>query len=80
MEMTSCKPKIPKNGIVVSCPICKKVKKIAILEEIIGEEIGCLFPIEIKRGTVCDHDFTAMVDQNFSVRDYCTPKQKKQHR
>jgi hypothetical protein len=62
--------------IHVVCPICSASKRMAIPPEIFDVDQGYLLKIPIFPGNVCEHRFVAVLDYNFSIRDYETPAEK----
>ena len=59
--------------INVVCPKCGKFKRLEITNDIFDYEEGSLLKFPIRTGMVCDHEFIAILDFHFSVRDYEIP-------
>jgi hypothetical protein len=56
--------------INIICPVCSKFKRIVIPPEIFEIDQGSLLKLPIKRGIICKHQFIAIIDYHFNVRDY----------
>ncbi len=52
------------------CPICKKSKRIYIPDKIFNKDDGSLLKLPVEKFEICPHQFIAVIDYNFSVRDY----------
>jgi hypothetical protein len=58
----------------IVCPICSKFKRIPIPVEIFNIDQGNLLKLPLGKGTICEHQFIAVIDYHFAVRDYEIPK------
>lgn len=58
--------------IFVVCPICDKKNNVPVPIDIITAKESGATSVYIPAGVVCEHEFYAYVDKNFSVRDYLT--------
>jgi len=56
--------------IHIICPICQKNKRILIPDKIFNKDEGSLLKLPIEKDEICPHQFIAVIDYNFSVRDY----------
>ncbi len=54
----------------IICPICQSSKPVPVPAEIIKEKATGATSVYIPAGMVCEHEFYAYIDKNFSVRDY----------
>ncbi|QEE14816.1 hypothetical protein DSAG12_00633 [Promethearchaeum syntrophicum] len=52
------------------CPICQRNKRIKIPDKIFNKDEGSLLRLPIEKFEICPHQFIAVIDYNFSVRDY----------
>lgn len=52
------------------CPICHRNKRIIIPDKIFNKDEGSLLRLPIEKNEICPHQFIAVIDYNFSVRDY----------
>ncbi|MHA1719665.1 MAG: hypothetical protein ACTSWX_06910 [Promethearchaeota archaeon] len=52
------------------CPICHKNKRISVPDKIFNIDEGSLLKMPIEKDEICPHQFIAVIDYNFSVRDY----------
>jgi hypothetical protein len=55
--------------IDVRCPVCSKWQNIEISDDATNNITKGLLAINIEAGMICQHNFIAYVDKNFSVRD-----------
>lgn len=60
--------------IRIVCPICAKRTRIEVPYEIFNIDEGSLLKLPVKRGMVCEHDFLALIDYHFNIRDYEIPE------
>lgn len=56
--------------IHIICPVCFKNKRVSISDKIFNIDEGSLLKLPFKKGEICSHQFIAIIDYNFSVRDY----------
>ena len=52
------------------CPICNRNKRIIIPDKIFNKDEGSLLRLPVEKNEICPHQFIAVIDYNFSVRDY----------
>ncbi|MHA1693801.1 MAG: hypothetical protein ACTSUG_00955 [Candidatus Helarchaeota archaeon] len=52
------------------CPICHRNKRIIIPDKIFNKDEGSLLRLLVEKNEICPHQFIAVIDYNFSVRDY----------
>ncbi|MHA1475178.1 MAG: hypothetical protein ACTSQ5_08325 [Promethearchaeota archaeon] len=52
------------------CPICHRNKRIIIPNKIFNKDEGSLLRLPVEKDEICPHQFIAVIDYNFSVRDY----------
>ena len=60
---------IQEKKILVTCPICKAKKDVAVPREIINSTKQ-LTTVSIPKGTTCRHHFQLFIDNNFAIRGY----------
>ncbi|MFX1444009.1 MAG: hypothetical protein ACFFHV_11385 [Promethearchaeota archaeon] len=57
------------SNVLIKCPLCSLKKKLKIPLKIINQS-KLLTTISVPRGLICDHNFQAFIDKNFTVRGY----------
>ena len=62
--------------IHVVCPVCAKAKRIDLPPEVFDNDQGFLLRVPIYSGQICGHQFIAVLDYQFAIRDYETPPEK----